>query len=360
MLLCLVIKDAGNSRRDKGLGETSHTVHAIMAGRDMVNGGGEVDTFEKDLKEILEDGPNLNDMHNTVQTGSPQKIMTSSYPGGSATSHVSLSNNPTSSNGDFLPKTVQTAQSKIETIKSWSVNTFKCTKQYIAERLGKGSKTVDLELEAQIEVLRDMQRKYANILRLAKNLNSHFCNVVQTQRALGEAFSEQAQRSPELQEEFSYNCETQRALVKNGEVLLGAMNFFTSTINTLCNKTMEDTLLTVRQYEAARLEYDAYRNEMEALQLAPRESTSASKVDGSKRKFDEHKVKFEKLRADVSIKLKFLDENRVKVMHKQLLLFHNAVSAYFTGNDSALEATLKQFNIKLKPANTEKPSWIEQ
>ncbi|XP_052078539.1 arfaptin-2-like isoform X2 [Mytilus californianus] len=349
-----------------------------MAGRDMVNGGGEVDTFEKDLKEILEDGPNLNDMHNTVQTGSPQKIMTSSYPGGSgsfdstgssqlprsqtmppATSHVSLSNNP-SSNGDFLPKTVQTAQSKIETIKSWSVNTFKCTKQYIAERLGKGSKTVDLELEAQIEVLRDMQRKYANILRLAKNLTSHFCNVVQTQRALGEAFSEQAQRSPELQEEFSYNCETQRALVKNGEVLLGAMNFFTSTINTLCNKTMEDTLLTVRQYEAARLEYDAYRNEMEALQLAPRESTSATKVEGSKRKFDEHKVKFEKLRADVSIKLKFLDENRVKVMHKQLLLFHNAVSAYFTGNDSALEATLKQFNIKLKPANTEKPSWIEQ
>lgn len=67
-----------------------------------------------------------------------------------------------------------------------------------------------------------------------------------------------------------------------------------------------------------RLEYDAYRNEMEALQLAPRESTSATKVDGSKRKFDEHKVKFEKLRADVSIKLKFLDENRVIV---QFLIF---------------------------------------
>lgn len=140
----------------------------------------------------------------------------------SATSHVSLTNNPSSSsNGDFIPKTVQSAQSKIETIRSWSVNTFKCTKQYIAERLGKSSKTVDLELDAQIEVLRDMQRKYANILRLAKMLTTHFCSVVQTQRALGEAFSEQAQRSPELQEEFSYNCETQRALVKNGEVLLG-------------------------------------------------------------------------------------------------------------------------------------------
>ena len=47
-------------------------------------------------------------------------------------------------------------------------------------------------------------------------------------------------------------------------------------------------------------------------------------------------------------------------MHKQLLLFHNAIAAYFTGNQSALEATLKQFNIKLKAPNTEKLSWIEQ
>ena len=47
-------------------------------------------------------------------------------------------------------------------------------------------------------------------------------------------------------------------------------------------------------------------------------------------------------------------------MHKQLLLFHNAVSAYFTGNEAQLEATLKQFNIKMKPPNTSPPSWLEQ
>lgn len=51
---------------------------------------------------------------------------------------------------------------------------------------------------------------------------------------------------------------------------------------------------------------------------------------------------------------------QVKVMHKQLLLFHNAISAYFSGNAAALEATLKQFNINLKRPNAEKPSWIEQ
>lgn len=34
-------------------------------------------------------------------------------------------------------------------------------------------------------------------------------------------------------------------------------------------------------------------------------------------------------------------------MHKQLVLFHNAVAAYFSGNASALEGTIKQFNVKV-------------
>ena len=64
---------------------------------------------------------------------------------------------------------------------------------------GKASRTVDLQLEAQIEVLRDTQRKYANILKLSRALTSHFYQVVQTQRSLGDAFSELSQKSPELQ-----------------------------------------------------------------------------------------------------------------------------------------------------------------
>ena len=32
----------------------------------------------------------------------------------------------------------------------------------------------------------------------------------------------------------------------------GALNFFTSSVNTLCNKTMEDTLMTIKLYENAR------------------------------------------------------------------------------------------------------------
>lgn len=47
-------------------------------------------------------------------------------------------------------------------------------------------------------------------------------------------------------------------------------------------------------------------------------------------------------------------------MHKQLLLFHNATSAYFAGNQQQLEQTLIQFNVKLKPPGSDKPSWLEE
>ncbi|XP_059158837.1 arfaptin-2-like isoform X2 [Physella acuta] len=344
------------------------------------------DNFERDLQEMLDDGPSLNEVTSNVQGGTPNSVsatfaekvgpfsagtsspgtLSSSGPG--ATSNVPLTNSGgsgshstgNSPNGDFIPKSVSlTAQSKIETIREWSVNTFKTTKQFISERFGKGSRTVDLEMETSIEALRDTQRKYAHILRLARAMSSHFYNVVQTQKALGEGFSELAQKSPELQEEFIYNCETQRTLVKNGEILLGALNFFISSVNTLCHKTMEDTLLTVKNYETARLEYDAYRTDFESIESGPREAATQVKMQDAKRKFEEHKIKFDRLRSDVQIKLRFLDENRIKVMHKQLLLFHNAISAYFSGNASALEATLKQFNIQLKRPNAEKPSWIE-
>ena len=32
------------------------------------------DEFERNLKEILDDGPNLNDLSSTVQSGTPQKM----------------------------------------------------------------------------------------------------------------------------------------------------------------------------------------------------------------------------------------------------------------------------------------------
>ena len=79
-----------------------------------------------------------------------------------------------------------------------------------------------------------------------------FDNSLTFQSSLGECFSDLAHKSPELQEEFLYNAETQRNLTKNGQHLLAALNFFVSSINTIVNKTMEDSIATVKQYEVSR------------------------------------------------------------------------------------------------------------
>ena len=66
------------------------------------------------------------------------------------------------------------------------------------------------------------------------------------QNSLGECFSDLAHKSPELQQEFLFNAEAQRNLTKNGQQLLASLNFFVSSVNTIVNKTMEDSLATVK------------------------------------------------------------------------------------------------------------------
>ena len=91
-----------------------------------------------------------------------------------ASSSISLTT--PASPGESLVK-----NNKLDNIKKWTISTYKCSRQSLYEKLGKTSRTVDPELDEQIENLRDTQRKYSNILRLAKTLSGHFFNMVQTQ-----------------------------------------------------------------------------------------------------------------------------------------------------------------------------------
>ncbi|XP_053675342.1 arfaptin-2 [Anopheles nili] len=315
---------------------------------------------EKSIHEMLKNTPSMNDSTDVVHTGSEQQtIKHSTTLTLRNVSNHSLSS-PTSVSLEDESAYIKNGSSKLDSFRNWSITTYKCTKQIMLEKLGKSTRTVDLELEAQIDQLKETQKKYLSILRLSRAFTSHFYNCMQTQSLLSETFSDLAQKSPELQEEFLRNAETQRILTKNGELLLNALNFFISSINTLCNKTIEDTLLTIRQYELARVEYDAYRVDMEQQRTGGSEPQQKYSNDEVQKKYEKCKDQYEKLRSDIVVKMQFLEENRIKVMHKQLLLFHNAIAAYFAGNANGLEKTLQQFNISLKSPNSVTSSWLEQ
>ena len=60
-----------------------------------------------------------------------------------------------------------------------------------------------------------------------------------------------------------------------------------------------------------RVEFDAYRSDLEFYSAAAQTEVNLSKKNETEEAFTRQKQEFEKLRSDVQIKLKFLDENRV-------------------------------------------------
>lgn len=119
-----------------------------------------------------------------------------------------------------------------------------------------------------MSALMKTQAEYRNVVRLTAELTTHLFNMVQTQRQLSAAFGELGVHSQELQTAFTINHDTHKTLVRNGLSLIGAINFFVENVNTLTEKTMEDTLDSWREYETVRLAYDAERIEYERLQAA--------------------------------------------------------------------------------------------
>lgn len=307
------------------------------------------------------------------------------------------------------------AQSSMDSLKEWSINTFKCTKQIINEKRGICSVTNDTRLQSDIEQLRDNRNKLVMMLRSAQQMTTHYHNVVTAQRQLYSVMNEMSIKYHQLSsfnqlngsnrshnytkhsqnvnskhvianfssldnnlaynnssaetndrtqssdsisdflpisnhiktsnvnltDDFKKNAIILNANIKNGEKLISALTFFCSNLSTLINKTIEDTLATVKQLESARLEYDAERNSLNSLAIPYQTS-----VTFTSDKLELAKARYEQLKEDVQIKMRFLEENTIKVMHKQLILFNGAFASYSSGNAAALDATLKQFSIK--------------
>ena len=69
-----------------------------------------------------------------------------------------------------------------------------------------------------------------------------------------------------------------------------------------------------------RVEFDAYRSDLEFYSSAPQTEVNLAKQRETEEAFTRQKQEFEKLRSDVQIKLKFLDENRVILQIRNRLI----------------------------------------
>uniref|UniRef100_A0A915DSG7 AH domain-containing protein n=1 Tax=Ditylenchus dipsaci TaxID=166011 RepID=A0A915DSG7_9BILA len=216
------------------------------------------------------------------------------------------------------------AQAKIESLKKWTVITYKTTKHSINEQLGKASRTVDKDLDERIEGIREIHRQYQNVLKLVSAYTNYFSLA-----------------NDMLNNEMVLHSESLRNVSQNGAVLFKALNYFTSALETLTDKTIQDTLLTIDHHDQARLEYDVYRCELEGLRSNPNPPAS---IEDLEEKCNLQKMKYDQLKEDVRVKLTLLEENRAKVLRRQVVLIQKAFSAYFEGNTAALENSTEQLS----------------
>lgn len=258
-------------------------------------------------------------------------------------------------------ETRQRGPSKFQSLKQWSQFQVKCTRQLVNEKLGRSSKTVDVDLETRIETLKDTQKKFGQLVYLSGQLIGNLQVVAETQRAMSENFAFLHVKAPELATEFQYSSKIQKEMSKQTGELIQAVVAFNQKIETLVNKTMDDTLTTIKNYEMTRLSYDATRTEVEK-QDKSRPSTPAgqAKYEALVAQFEQEKQQFERLRKDVDIKLKLLNANKIQVLNQQLLWFNQSLLQYFGGSHKAMAPLLAEMKEKLEGITRDGSEFLEQ
>lgn len=62
-----------------------------------------------------------------------------------------------------------------------------------------------------------------------------------------------------------------------------------------------------------RIEYDAFRVDLEELNLQPRDASTLPKLERAQKEFQNQRERYEKIRDDLNVKVKLLEENKVNL-----------------------------------------------
>ena len=251
---------------------------------------------------------------------------------------------------------------RLHDFKSWSVCQFKCTRQYLAEQWGRGSRTLDEELVEKISGVRTMRVYYQQFLTAAIELRKQLVASMETQRSMSALFQDMVPMfglESELGEDAKQNSSLNRQIAQQGEPLRAALTAFIKGLTTVVNVTLDDTLNLWPVYESARMEYDAYRSDVESLTASLAASGGARtnpRLERLTRELAPRQKRFETVRHNLKVHLQFFEEHHIGVTKRQLVLLQNAVVAYYTSDKELMDKCLKHFHIRAPPSRGTGPS----
>uniref|UniRef100_A0AC35TPV0 AH domain-containing protein n=1 Tax=Rhabditophanes sp. KR3021 TaxID=114890 RepID=A0AC35TPV0_9BILA len=255
--------------------------------------------------------------------------------GKSAVSTTTNTQTSSNNNPGIGPLNIQRAdldkvQEKFKVLKKWTVSTFKNTKQNVLEHMGKVERTIDVETEGKIEYLKELSIRYKTLLKCAKTFADTFKEFNKAKKDLSEAFYQLGIKETLMTNHCNEAHEVIKDTSQNGDFFEKAVTTFVDAMETLCDKTMQDTFFTIQMYEIARLEYDVVRGESAALK--DNNGSSVHAITEAEEKVRESQAKYEGMIRDVHVKMTLLQENRLKVMKQHMDHFEKAFGAYSKSN----------------------------
>lgn len=134
---------------------------------------------------------------------------------------------------------------------------------------------------------------------------------------------------------------------------------------------------------SSRVEYDAFRVDLEELNLRPRDAGTLARLERAQRDFQDQRDRYQRVRRDLSVKVRLLEHNKVrarrrtragtrtrtpanpaclqvKVLHQQLWLLHGAMAAHSLSCHAHLEQSLQQAMTRLRDQAIDSASFLEE
>ncbi|VDM85044.1 unnamed protein product [Strongylus vulgaris] len=76
---------------------------------------------------------------------------------------------------------------KVESLKKWTIGTFKNSRQQLLEHMGKIDKTVDADFEKECESLKELHKRYGSVVSASRTFSNVLTQLSQAEKNLAES-----------------------------------------------------------------------------------------------------------------------------------------------------------------------------
>ena len=246
-----------------------------------------------------------------------------------------------------------TFMESVHDFKSWGVTQLVCFGQYLGEVTSRRGRTVDMQLTERVVKIGTSRAAYVSMAKLALHIRNVLQTMEKTHSEMAYYLRDMSMHNSGIPSSFhpalASTSGAHLNVIGRNQLLVLALESFSKRLTTHIRVAIDDTLSQVPHYKQARIEYDAYRNALESVKVKYQGSAAAARdraIEIAEDNLRPRQERFQAVRQEMLVRVRFLEQNETSVIHKQLVLLQNATCAFYSGKTDVMMQCLKEFHIK--------------